>query len=202
MLNLIYFLTGCLIMYLIIVIKNYFIRKSNLIEIKKVYNELYDNLINNMVTFNNRIDDLIILNTNLANYGKVEIIIYLNKSDIFILQNDVTLFDSKLMDLDLTNKIHQKIINKYNSDINNIIEINGVIYNKNDYDIKSTEIYNKILSDFNNSNLNINTIVNDLKSQNIKHDYNLNDILDKINKIGYNNLSYYEKEFLKNIKKE
>lgn len=202
MLNLIYFLTGCLIMYLIIIIKNYFIRKSNLHEIKKVYNELYDNLINNMVTFNNRIDDLIILNTNLANYGKVEIIIYLNKSDIFILQNDVTLFDSKLIDLDLTIKIHQKIINKYNSDINNIIEINGVIYNKNDYDIKSTEIYNKILSDFNNSNLNINTIVNDLKSQNIKHDYNLNDILDKINKIGYNNLSYYEKEFLKNIKKE
>lgn len=202
MLNLIYFLTGCLIMYLVIIIKNYFIRKSNLIEIKKVYNELYDNLINNMVTFNNRIDDLIILNTNLVNYGKVEIIIYLNKSDIFILQNDVTLFDSKLIDLDLTIKIHQKIINKYNSDINNIIEINGVIYNKNDYDIKSTEIYNKILSDFNNSNLNINTIVNDLKSQNIKHDYNLNDILDKINKIGYNNLSYYEKEFLKNIKKE
>lgn len=202
MLNLIYFLTGCLIMYLVIIIKNYFIRKSNLIEIKKVYNELYDNLINNMVTFNNRIDDLIILNTNLANYGKVEIIIYLNKSDIFILQNDVTLFDSKLIDLDLTIKIHQKIINKYNSDINNIIEINGVIYNKNDYDIKSTEIYNKILSDFNNSNFNINAIVNDLKSQNIKHDYNLNDILDKINKIGYNNLSYYEKEFLKNIKKE
>lgn len=202
MLNLIYFLTGCLIMYLVIIIKNYFIRKSNLIEIKKVYNELYDNLINNMVTFNNRIDDLIILNTNLANYGKVEIIIYLNKSNIFILQNDVTLFDSNLIDSDLTIKIHQKIINKYNSDINNIIEINGVIYNKTDYDIKSTEIYNKILSDFNNSNFNINAIVNDLKSQNIKHDYNLNDILDKINKIGYNNLSYYEKEFLKNIKKE
>lgn len=202
MLNLIYFLTGCLIMYLIIVIKNYFIRKSNLIEIKKVYNELYDNLINNMVTFNNRIDDLIILNTNLANYGKVEIIIYLNKSNIFILQNDVTLFDSKLIDLDLTIKIHQKIINKYNSDINNIIEINGVIYNKTDYDIKSTEIYNKILSDFNNSNPYINDIVNESESKNIKHEYNLNDILDKINKIGYNNLSYYEKEFLKNIKKE
>ncbi|MCK9475575.1 MAG: hypothetical protein M0R46_06645 [Candidatus Muirbacterium halophilum] len=202
MLNLIYFLTGCLIMYLIIIIKNYFIRKSNLHEIKKVYNELYDNLINNMVIFNNRIDDLIILNTNLANCGKVEIIIYLNKSDIFILQNDVTLFDSKLIDLDLTNKIRQKIISDYKLDINNTIEINGMIFNKNEYDIRSAELYNKILSDFNNSNPYINDIVNESESQNIKHEYNLNDILDKINKIGYNNLSYYEKEFLKNIKKE
>lgn len=204
MLILVAFICGGLCTYFILGMINIIHKNKHIQKIKDAYNELYNNVLTDKVYFNNRYDDTIFLNTTLSLYGEVEIIMYLGKKEVFIIKDNVTLFTSELIDYEQIDKMKRTIIVKHKTDICNTIELNGKIYYKNDYDIKIKEVFNKIISEFDisfDSDPNIHNILKNIRAQNIKTKYNLNDILDKINKVGYDNLTLDEKEFLKNIEK-
>jgi len=153
---------------------------------QSVYQEILDKLNSNDITFSSRINNTVQLNTNIKSEGDVQIMYFLDKKEIAIFKGNDCLYTSILIENDIIDKISIAIWSRFSNQINDI-----VILSNNAFD-KKTFI---ILSGLNHNDLNTGEIIDEYSQ------YNLDDILDKINKVGYNNLTDAEKDFLKNMNK-
>lgn len=143
----------------------------------EIFTEIVRNLINNTVYFKIKKGSIIHLSTKLEKYDYVDIICDNVKSEISIFKNDKFLFNSEDID-----KISISII------INHI--------NRNLTLGKMTEsIIKEKISKLLETDHNIKK-----NEQKIKIKLELDDILDRINEIGYDNLTKEEKDFLNNQK--
>ena len=156
------------------------IKKKNI----KIYEEVLTNLTSNEVSFNSRVNNTVQLNTLIESEGEIQIMYFLDKQDISVFQDGDCLYTSSLIGKEILEKILKTIWSKFSIQINDVVQLHSNTFDRRTFMI-ITGTHNN-----NQHNQEIEEI-----------DYNLDDILDKINEVGYNNLTDSEKQFLKNLNK-
>lgn len=147
-------------------------------------------------------------------YGIEKVFIYNVRKNIFLLldkNNDIRMLSKRKKFFFILNRIIiKKTLNKYKYHIENSVEYKGSLLDKRTYDLmqlmititldslKETKKQKEDIKEVTKED--IKKEINEESSINIEDNINLNidDILDKINKIGYINLTDKEKEFLNN----
>lgn len=171
----------------------------------KVSNEIFLNLLSNLkngkTKFKTRVNDQVYLSTKLQQLGKVEVVYLISKSEIGIFQNQTCVLNSQFIEKETISELINLINQVYQHKINDIIQIFGFIFDRNTiektFNIDIEEIKKQTLETLNSNQNEIDKIIhkNDEK-------FNVDEILDKINKVGLENLTKEEKQFLDNLNKK
>jgi hypothetical protein len=175
-----------------------FKNKKIIKDLNDQFNQVLSNLNTNKAKFVNRINQAVYFKTKLKDYGSVEIIYMIDKKDIVIFKKDKCLFSSQIADKETISSIVDLIEKKYNTKINDIVNILGNIYSREFFEKKFN-----VKVDNNMTIHNLNEPESDIskltKGKGPK--FNMDDILDKINKVGIVNLTEEEKKFLSDFNK-
>lgn len=174
------FILGC---YYII-----YIQKMSLLKYKKDVEKIFNNVINNFskVCFTKRVNKYAYFH-----YENCDIIYQLDNDSIHIFDKDVCLATSNQIKTSLVPKnLIEKIKSKWDSDINDITTIGENIFSNNfirENIVKETKKWT-------------DPILNKIEENQSKI-FNIDSLLDKINEVGYINLTEEEKNFLNNSSK-
>jgi len=156
--------------------------------------------------FKTRINNTVYIGVKLEDYGKVDVVYFLDKKEnqLNIFKADKLIITSDLVSQDLINEIADSINKVHYHRIVDVVEILGLIFYREEFeksfgisvqDLKQrTE--NMMRSINNDDTSDVEKIVN---KNNRKID--IDEVLDKINKVGIENLTEEEKEFLNNYNK-
>ena len=154
------------------------------------YNEILKKLTSNEVSFTSRINNTVQLHTEIEDEGEVQIMYFLDRQDVSIFRDGDCLYTSNLIEKDLIEKILKTIWSKFSVQINDVVQLMNNTFDKRTF---------MVISGVNpNQTVDTNQIFNVPDDEDT---YTLDDILDRINEVGYNNLTDSEKEFLKNLNK-
>ena len=147
--------------------------------------------------FKTRINYTAYIGVKLDDYGKVDILYFLDKGDIVIYKGDKCLFTSEGVDKNLLNEVVDSLYKIHYHRINDVVEILGFIFYRKDFEknfnINIDELKEKTenILKMNQDDSDINKIIN-------KNDkkFDIDEILDKINAVGIENLTKEELDFL------
>jgi hypothetical protein len=196
---------GCLITY---ILSNLISRSKNKNILKDNINQfiqILKNIKSDKTKFKSRVNNTIYIETNLSDYGDVGLVCLLDKKDsldlderapgfMAIFKDGKCIYTSNPIDSDLVNEISKEIELKHNKDINDVVDILGFVFSKEDFE-KSFNI-KEIRNVIKKEESDIDEIVKKNKKR-----FNIDEILDKISKIGIDNLTEEEKQFLNNYNK-
>jgi len=146
--------------------------------------------------FRTRFSNTVYINIKLEEYGKVDIVYMIDKNDIALFKGSDCILTTHSVDREIIDNIINKIKRFHDNDINDIVNIFGLIMNKKEFEnitkMKVDDL-NKIQYGPINDVSDIDKIV---KNNEIKFD--IDEILDKISSIGIESLTKSEREFLEN----
>jgi len=189
MINLGFLLIGIVIGFAINIGLIYFLNKFKEQKVKKqnqsVYQEILDKVNSNDISFGSRINNTVQILTSIKSEGDVQIMYFLDKKEIAIFRENDCLYTSAFIKSETLDGISRGIWSKFSNQINDVVSLSNNIFDKRTFVI-ITGLSNQNVETFDDSEFT--------------ESHNLDDILDKINKVGYDNLTESEKEFLKNIK--
>lgn len=189
---------------------------------KRLYKEesikQYDNISSNIVTgnakFKSKINNIVILTTKLPVYGDVEILYEIDKQDISILKDNKILFNSENIDSTTISNIIRYISQIFSNDINkkrkkitpSNLDIESMFSGLDigkimDDILKGGMPGNSISFSYDPTNGSMQPLNTDVKEQKKKIILEMDAILDRINEVGYDNLTKEEKDFLDNQNK-
>lgn len=151
-----------------------------------IYTEVLNKLTSNEVSFTSRINNTVQLNTEIDNEGEIQIMYFLDRQDISLFRDGDCLYTSNLIEKSLIEKILKTIWSKFSIQINDVVQLLNNTFDKRTY---------MVISGMSNQPNEQNEVS---KEEII---FTLDDILDRINEVGYNNLTEEEKDFLKNLNK-
>lgn len=155
--------------------------------------------------FKTRINNTVYIGVKLEDYGKVDVVYFLDKKEnqLNIFKSDKLIMTSDLVFEDLINEIVDSINKVHYHRIVDVVEILGLVFYRKDFEksfgISFEELKersNNMIKSMNEDQSDIEKIVN---KNNRKLD--IDDILDKINRVGIENLTEEEKQFLDNYNK-
>lgn len=180
---------------------SYFLRKmkekDKINDISSQFKQILTNLLIGSTKFKSRVNSTVYIETKLNDYGEVGLVYLMDKQDVAIFKNEKCIFTTDLIDDSLIDQITKEIETKHSKDINDTIEVLGFVFSREEFektfsismdDVKMN-LPKKELSD-------IEKIIN-----NNNNKLDIDEILDKINKLGIENLTEEEKQFLKNHNK-
>lgn len=134
-------------------------------------------------------------------YGIEKVFIYNTKKDIFLLSdknNDIRMLSKHNKMFFILNRIIiKKFLNKHNDDINDYMDYKGSLLDRRTYNLMNLMINITLKTLKDKKDLSDKSKIEPTNLEETM-DFNIDDILDKINKIGYLNLTDKEKEFLNN----
>lgn len=196
------FIGGLLLGILVTILSSYFLRKmrekDKINDINSQFKQILTNLSIGSTKFKSRVNSTVYIETKLNDYGEVGLVYLMDKQDVAIFKNEKCIFTTDLIDDSLIEKITKEIETKHSKDINDTIEVLGFVFSREEFektfsinmdDVKMNNLPKKELSD-------IEKIVKKNKKK-----FDIDEILDKINKVGLENLTESEKKFLKNYNK-
>ncbi len=187
MMSIIFLLIGVVAGVLLTFSTLVYLSKRDEKKLKKKYSDTFTNVLNqltsNNVEFNSRINNTVQLNTKIDVEGDIQIMYFLDRQDISIFRDGDCIYTSNLIEKELIEKILKTIWSKFSIQINDVVQLMSNTFDKRTF---------MVISGL--SNPTQETMAEDIQ-------YNLDDILDKINEVGYNNLTESEKQFLKNLNK-
>jgi hypothetical protein len=164
------------------------------------YEKVYQNIINKKSRFKTRVNNTVYIGTKLPDYGRVEIVYLLDKNDIEIFKEDKCIITSDSVNKDIVSNIVKEINYRHGYRIDDIVEVLGLIFYRPDFEKKFNINFQEIkeramrmsreMSDFSD--------IDKIYKKN-KVMFDIDEILDKINKVGIENLTNEEKEFLNNF---
>lgn len=153
--------------------------------------------------FKNRINNTVYVGVKLNDFGKVDVIVLLDKQDVVIFKNEKCLMTSEFVEKDLINKIIEDIYRVHHHRIEDTVQVLGMTFSRQDFEksfgISVEELNRKadeMMNAMNGSNSEVKNIINKNK---VKLD--IDEILDKINQVGIENLTKEELDFLNNYNK-
>jgi hypothetical protein len=162
----------------------------------KSLNKKFLNILNELESgrskFRTRFSNTVYININLEEYGKVDVVYMIDKNDIALFKGSDCILTTHSVNREIIDKIINKIKRFHDNDINDIVNIFGLIMNRKEFENLTKvkiEDFGKIRYD--NELSDINKIVKSNESK-----FNIDDILDKISSIGIESLSSDEKRFL------
>lgn len=161
------------------------------------YKEVLSKIINKKVRFVSRINDVAYFKMNLNDYGKVDIFYFLSKKDIAIFQGEKCLLTSNNVNKTIIEDITKNIDLVYTNKINDVVNIMGFIMYKKDFE----KTFNISIDDLEKS-MQIQQDKSDIDGvvKENQNKFDIDEILDKINKVGIDNLTKEELNFLNNYK--
>lgn len=169
----------------------------------EVYLKLLNNIKSNKTKFKNRINNTVFITTKLPDVGKVEVVFMMDTNEIAIFQNHRCILTSDNVDNKTLTEVSQSILETHELEINDIIEILGLVFSRIDFEKKFNtnieEIRKQSIKTSGENKIEKNDIDKIIASNRKKFD--IDEILDKINSIGIENLTPEEKLFLKNFNK-
>ena len=196
------FICGILLGILMTNLFSYFLRKmrekDKVNDISSQFKQILTNLSIGSTKFKSRVNNTVYIETKLNDYGEVGLVYLMDKQDVAIFKNEKCIFTTDLIDDSLIDQITKEIETKHSKDINDTIEVLGFVFSREDFektfsinmdDVKMNNLPKKELSD-------IEKIVKKNKKK-----FDIDEILDKISKVGLENLTEDEKKFLKNYNK-
>jgi len=132
---------------------------------------------------------------NLSDYGKIDIFYFLSKRDISIFRGEKCLLTSLNIDKQIIEDITKKIDSIYTDKMNDVINFMGLIIHRNDFEKTFNISIDDIKKEMDKSEeqSDINGVI-----KNNENKFDIDDILDKINKVGLENLTKDELNFLNN----
>jgi hypothetical protein len=196
------FIGGLLLGILMTNLLSYFLRKmrekDKINDISSQFKQILTNLSIGSTKFKSRVNSTVYIETKLNDYGEVGLVYLMDKQDVAIFKNEKCIFTTDLIDDSLIDQITKEIETKHSKDINDTIEVLGFVFSREEFektfsinmdDVKMNNLPKKELSD-------IEKIVKKNKKK-----FDIDEILDKISKVGLENLTEDEKKFLKNYNK-
>ena len=189
-------LIGCLITY---ILSNLISRSKNKSILKDNINQfiqILKNIKSDKTKFKSRVNNTIYIETNLSDYGDVGLVCLLDKKDISIFKDEKCIYTSNLINSDLINEITKAIELKHNKDINDVVEILGFVFSREDFE----KSFNVNIKEIKNGVKKEESDIEKILKKNKKR-FDIDEILDKIGKVGIENLTEEEKQFLKNHNK-
>jgi hypothetical protein len=156
--------------------------------------------------FKTRINNTVYIGVKLEDYGKVDVVYFLDKKEnqLNIFKDDKLIITSDLVSQDLINEIANSINKVHYHRIVDVVEILGLIFYREEFE-KSFGIS---VQDLKHRTENMMRSINDDDASDVEKIVNKNnrkididEVLDKINKVGIENLTEEEKEFLNNYNK-
>jgi len=196
------FIGGLLLGILMTNLLSYFLRKmrekDKINDISSQFKQILTNLSIGSTKFKSRVNSTVYIETKLTDYGEVGLVYLMDKQDVAIFKNEKCIFTTDLIDDSLIDQITKEIETKHSKDINDTIEVLGFVFSREEFektfsinmdDVKMNNLPKKELSD-------IEKIVKKNKKK-----FDIDEILDKISKVGLENLTEDEKKFLKNYNK-
>ena len=175
------------------------VRRNNLIrDINNQFKEVLSNILSSNSIFKNRVNNTVYINTKLKDYDDVNVIYLMDRKDIAIFKDGKCIYTSEMVEKDTIKSITTAIDKKFEDKINDVVEVLGFVFSREDFErtfkIKVEDLTNpekmKMMDES-----DIDKIVRENDSK-----FSIDDILDKINKVGIDNLTEDEKKFLQNYK--
>jgi len=132
------------------------------------------------------------ISTYTASEGSIDLIYMIDKNDIAIFRNDKCIYLSNNVDEVLVSSIIKSIIDRYNKDINDVVNILGFLVSKEYFEsytgFKVGDIKISYKDGYNIGMKNL--------SKKTRSIFSIDDILDKIGQFGIESLTPDERKFL------
>lgn len=173
--------------------------KALIDDIKNQFLQLLNNIKSKKSKFKSRVNQTVYISSTLTDYGNIELVYLMNKEDVAIFKDNKCIYTSVGLDSEVKKNLISTINSVYNNDINNVVEVMGFVFSINEFErtfnvsVKDLQKQQKNIVDMQKSD--VDKIV-----ENNSKKLTLDDILDKISKVGFDNLTDDEKNFLNNIK--
>ena len=172
--------------------------------ISSQFKEVLSNLKKDKVVFVSRINYTVIIDTRISKLDVINIVYLMDKEIICIFKDNNCISTTENIDASLKNELLLEINKKFNNQINDVVQLMGLIISKEEFQNRMKEIQDIIKNnpDSMNIDLNIdedNNIDQILNNNNLKFD--VDQILDKISKNGIKSITPEEKNFLDNFNK-
>ena len=189
-------LIGGIITYVFLQLVSRSKNKSILEDNKNQFIQILKNIKSGKTKFKSRVNNTIYIETNLNDYGNVGIVYLMDRQDIAIFKDEKCIYTSSLIDSSLVNEITKAIDTKHNKDINDVVELLGFVFSREDFEKSFNVNIKELKNNIKKEESDIERIVNKNKKK-----FDIDEILDKISKVGIENLTEEEKQFLKNYNK-
>lgn len=169
----------------------------------KQYKQVLDKIQTKRSRFKTRINNTVFIGVKLEDYGRVDLLYFLDKNDVAIYKGEKCILASNDVSEELLNELISNINRVHQHKIEDVVEVLGFVFYREDFErnfhINMKEIKEKadqIIKTLQDNQSDIEKII---KKNNDSFD--IDEILDKINKVGIENLSKEELEFLNNFNK-
>jgi hypothetical protein len=172
-------------------------------EISNKFKEVLTNLKKNNAVFVSRVNHTVIVDTRLSNLDIVNLVYLMDKGILCIFKNNQCLYTTESIDTDLASELLMEINEKFNNQINDVVDIMGMTISKEEFQLKMDEMKKWNLNNPNalqDMDLSTNSDLDEINEQN-KNKFDTDEILDKINKFGIKSLSHDELNYLNNQSK-
>lgn len=165
------------------------------------FKEVLSNLKMNQAVFVSRVNQTVIVDTRLDKLDVVNIVYLMDKQIVCIFKDNNCMYTTESLDINLKSEILDEINNKFNKEINDVVDVMGMTISREEFQQKLEEIQKFTMKNINLDELvvsenEIDKIVDDNEMK-----YDVDAILDKISKDGIDSISKEEKEFLDNLNK-
>lgn len=173
--------------------------KKMIEDVTKQFSQVLENIRSNKALFKSRVNQTVYISTDIVDYGPVDIVYLMDKKDVALFKGNKCIYTTHIIDTKVVSDIITSIRIKFNNQINDVVEVMGITISKSDFE-KSLGVS---LKDIEKQQQAFKKIQEDQKSdidkiiESNEKRLSVDDILDKIGKVGYNNLTPQEKEFLK-----
>jgi len=182
-------------------LRKFLIKWKNYKEIKNLndnYNLIIKKIKNKNSRFLARINNTVYLSITMPNYGRVDLLYLLDEKEVLLYSEGKCILDSTKAKRSIIDDVINNIEDRHSQKINDVINIFGYVISKYNFE-KMFKINTNNIDNF-NIFLKPNNEVD--KTESITTTFDIDDILDKINKVGIDNLTKEEKDFLTNYNKK
>ena len=165
------------------------------------FKEVLSNLKMNQAVFVSRVNQTVIVDTRLTQLDVVNIVYLMDKQIVCIFKDNNCMYTTENLDINLKSEILDEINNKFNKEINDVVDVMGMTISREEFQQKLEEIQKFTMKNINLDDLVVseNEIDKIVDENEMKYDVDV--ILDKISKDGIDSISKEEKEFLDNLNK-
>ena len=170
-------------------------------DISSHFKEVLSNLKMNQAVFVSRVNQTVIVDTRLAKLDVVNIVYLMDKQIVCIFKDNNCIYTTENLDINLKSEILDEINNKFDKEINDVVDVMGMTISREEFQQKLEEIQKFTMKNINLDDLVVseNEIDKIVDENEMKYDVDV--ILDKISKDGIESISKEEKEFLDNLNK-
>lgn len=191
-----FFCLGCIFTILVNKIMTKMADNEIIAKVNGFYSKLLENIYSNKTIFVNRINNTVSIETLIDGEGKLNIMYMMDKKDIAIFRNDKCIYTSDLVNVDTLDEIVTMIDIYHKDKIMDIVNVMGFTFSREDFEKKFNIKVEDLKKSMYGGPMEMSDIDNIINENDSKFDIDY--ILDRINKVGIDNLTNDEKQFLKN----